>query len=128
MDKGNKQLGLHLSVQRPSAEDARSVPESRDSQGNVIYPEFDADRDHVHFEMVPMGGESLLWLTLRKGIDPRLAGESLRKLAGLIERHGTSLLNLGEGDEGSFSSEGAVVNGPLQLHYDENGDLIFPPQ
>src|SRR5688572_10327922 len=106
MTTGNEQLGLHLSVQRPSAEDARSIPESRDGQGNVIYPEFDADRDHVHFEMVPMGGESLLWLTLRKGIDPQLAAYSLRKLAGLIDRHGTSLLKMAEGKEGSFSSEG----------------------
>jgi hypothetical protein len=123
--KDNEQLGLHLSVQRPSVDEADSVPKSRDDQGNVIYPELDADRDHVHFEMVPMGGESLLWLTLRKGTDPQLAAYSLRKLAGLLERHG-SLLNMAEGAEGSFSSEGAVVNGPLRLSYDQNGDLILP--
>jgi hypothetical protein len=126
MTKGNENLGLHLSVQRPSAEHASRIPESRDGQGNVIYPELDADRDHVHFEMVPMGGDSLLWLTLRKGIAPQLASDSLRKLAGLIHRHGTTIKNMAEGMEGSFSSEGALVKGPLKLKYDENGDLILP--
>ena len=122
----NERLGLHLSVQRPSAENASRIPESRDDQGNVIYPELDADRDHVHFEMVPMRGESLLWLTMRKGIDPKLASDSLRKIAGLIERHGMKILNMQEGKEGSFSAQGALIDGPLKLGYDENGDLAFP--
>jgi hypothetical protein len=122
----NEQLGLHLSVQRPSSEDASRIPPSRDNQGKVIYPELDADRDHVHFEMLPMAGESLLWLTMRKGIDPKLASDSLRKIAALIDRHGTKILNMQEGKEGSFSSQGALVEGPLKLDYDENGDLVFP--
>lgn len=128
MTNEQEQLGLHLSIQHPSDEDAGRIPASRDTQGTVIYPELDADRDHVHFEMVPMGGDSLLWLTLRRGIDPKLASHSLRKIANLIDLHGLNILNLAEGREGSFSSQGALVHGPLKLGYDQNGDLVLPPK
>jgi hypothetical protein len=128
MTREQEPLGLHLSIQHPSDEDARRIPVSRDEQGNVIYPELDADRDHVHFEMVPMSGESLLWLTLRRGIEPKLASHSLRKIANLIDRHGLNILNLAQGKEGSFSSQGALIQGPLKLRYDHNGDLVFPPR
>jgi hypothetical protein len=94
--------------------------------GRTIYPELDADGDHVHFEMVPMGGDSLLWLTIRRGTTPELAASSLRKIANLIDRHGLELLHLIEGDEGSFGSKGDVISGPLRLDYDANGDLIIP--
>lgn len=120
-------LGLELSLQHPAAHDLVNIPPSRDEGGNVVYPEVDADGDHVHFEMVPMAGDSLLWLTIRRGTAPELASQSLRKLADLIEQHGMHLLNLLEGREGSFSSEGHVISGPLRLAYDEHGDIIFPP-
>jgi hypothetical protein len=120
-------LGLELHLQRPSAEQVRQIPKSRDEEGRVLYPEVDADGDHVHFEMVPMGGDSLLWLTIRRGLTPGLAATSLRKIADLIDRHGEGLLKLLEGSEGSFCAEGEVVSGPLRLDYDENGDLVIPP-
>jgi hypothetical protein len=119
-------LGLELHLQRPSAEQVRQIPTSRDEDGRVLYPEVDADGDHVHFEMVPMGGDSLLWLTIRRGLTPGLAANSLRKIADLIDRHGEALLKLLEGSEGSFGAEGDVVTGPLRLEYDVNGDLIIP--
>jgi hypothetical protein len=122
----NESLGLEFCMQRPNAESVDQLPASRDTEGRVLYPELDADGDHVHFEMVPMGGDSLLWLTIRRGISPQLAASSLRKIAGLIERHGSSLLQLVEGSEGSINSEGDVVSGPLRLDYDANGDLIIP--
>jgi hypothetical protein len=121
-------LGLELFLQQPEPHDLARVPASRDAEGKVIYPEVDADGDHVHFEMVPMGGDSLLWLTIRRGTTPELASASLRKIANLIERHGMQLLNFVEGKEGSFTSEGDLVSGPLRLEYDENGDLVFPQQ
>jgi hypothetical protein len=57
-----QKLGLELYLQRPEREEAERIPVERDDVGRTIYPELDADGDHVHFEMVPMGGDSLLWL------------------------------------------------------------------
>jgi hypothetical protein len=119
-------LGLELFLQRPAAEDAERIPATRDDAGRPLYPELDADGDHVHFEMVPMGGDSILWLTLRRGITPELAATSLRKIADLIERHGSEVLRLPEGGEGSIGRQGELISGPLRLDYDENGDLIIP--
>jgi hypothetical protein len=121
-----EKLGLELHLQRPEAKFVENVPAVRDPAGQVVFPEFDADGDHVHFEMVPMGGDSLLWLTIRRGITPKLASTSLRKIADLIDRHGQEVLNLFEGTEGSFDAEGELISGPLRLSYDENGDLVFP--
>jgi hypothetical protein len=73
-----------------------------------------------------MGGDSLLWLTIRRGITPQIAAASLRKIANLLDRHGLEVLNLTEGSEGSVSAAGDVISGPLRLDYDENGDLIIP--
>ena len=87
-----EKLGLELFLQRPAAEEAQRIPITRDDAGRPLYPELDSDGDHVHFEMVPMGGDSILWLTLRRGITPSLAATSLRKIADLIERHGLEVL------------------------------------
>lgn len=119
-------LGLEFTLQRPDQQDVDRIPASRDEAGKVLYPEVDADGDHVHFEMVPMGGDSLLWLTVRRGVTPQLAASSLRKIADLIDRHGEKLLILLEGHKGSIDSAGDVVSGPLRLSYDEHGDLIIP--
>jgi len=124
--KKNERLGLELFVQRPDAEDAKRIPVTPYGTACPIYPELDADGDHVHFEMVPMGGDSLLWLTIRRGISPQIAAASLRKIANLLDRHGLDVLNLTEGSEGSVSAAGDVISGPLRLDYDENGDLIIP--
>ena len=124
--KKNERLGLELIVQRPDAEDAKRIPVTRDDVAHPIYPELDSDGDHVHFEMVPMGGDSLLWLTIRRGTSPQIAAASLRKIANLLDRHGPEVLNLTEGSEGSVSAAGDVIPGPLRLDYDENGDLIIP--
>jgi hypothetical protein len=121
-----EELGLEIYLQRPRQKDAERIPETRDPEGRVIYPELDADGDHVHFEMVPMGGDSLLWLTLRRGIPPELAASSLRKIADLLDRHGGELLNQVRGYEGSMDTAGDVVSGPLRLDYDEHGDLVIP--
>jgi hypothetical protein len=122
----SQNLGLEFHLERPEHEEAQRIPVARDEAGRTVYPELDADGDHVHFEMVPMGGDSLLWLTIRRGITSELAASSLRKIADLIERHGLELLNLKEGDEGSIAATGEVISGPLRLDYDENGDLIIP--
>jgi hypothetical protein len=127
-NRQTEKLGLELFLQHPESRDLSRGPASSDVEGKVLYPELDADGDHVHFEMVPMDGDSLLWLTIRRGTTPELASASLRKIANLIERHGMQLLDLGEGKEGSFSSKGELVSGPLRLEYDKNGDLVFPPQ
>ncbi len=127
-ERDRSKLGLEFSLQRPQQHEIDRIPDSRDQHGNVIYPEIDADGDHVHFEMVPMGGDAILWLTVRRGITPELASTSLRKLANLIDRHGQVILNLLEGNEGSFDDSGELVHGPLKLEYDQHGDLIFPDQ
>jgi hypothetical protein len=120
------QLGLELFLQRPDSADAKRIPTGRGGEGEQVFPELDGDGDHVHFEMVPMSGDSLLWLTIRRGTSPELAASSLRKIADLIERHGALILTMLQGGEGSFSSNGEMVSGPLRLDYDENGDLIIP--
>jgi hypothetical protein len=76
--------------------------------------------------MVPMSGDSLLWLTIRRGTSPELAASSLRKIADLIDLHGARVLTMLQGGEGSFSSTSEMISGPLRLDYDENGDLIIP--
>jgi hypothetical protein len=122
----SKGLGLELFLQRPEHDDAARIPVAHDEAGRSVYPELDADGDHVHFEMVPMDGDSLLWLTIRRGTTPQLAASSLRKIANLIDRHGPELLNLAEGNEGSVGSKGDLISGPLRLDYNDNGDLIIP--
>jgi hypothetical protein len=123
-----RELGLELVLQHPTAEDADKIPTTRGDDNSVVYPELDADGDHVHFEMVPMEGRSLLWITIRRETSPAVAAQSLRKIADLIDRNGDKLLSRLRGDVGSFSSEGNVVDGPLRLGYDENGDMIIPEQ
>ncbi len=78
-----------------------------------LFPDLDADQDHVHFEMTPPDGDSLLWLTLRRGIYPQRAAASLRKLADFIEREGTGLFDLVEGREA-----------PMRLAYNQDGDIV----
>ncbi len=124
--RDGEKLGLELFLQRPTEQDATRIPVKRDDEGRVLYPELDADGDHVHFEMVPMGGDSLLWLTMRRGMSAELAAASLRKIADLLDRHGAQLLNEPQGYEGSLDAEGGVVSGPLRLEYDEHGDLVIP--
>ena len=119
-------LGLGLFLQRHDPDAIGRIPTTRDISGAQLYPEVDADGDHVHFEMLPMGGDSLLGLTIRRETSPELAASSLRKIADLIERHGNKVLNLLEGHVGSFNAQGGVVPGPLRLSYDENGDLVVP--
>jgi len=121
-----RDLGLELVLQHPTTEDADRIPTTRGDDNTILYPELDADGDHVHFEMVPMEGTSLLWITIRRETSPKLAAQSLRKIADLIDRNGDELLSRLQGDAGSFSSEGNVVDGPLRLGYDENGDMIIP--
>jgi hypothetical protein len=119
-------LGLELVLQHPNPAEAEQIPRSRGEHGEVLYPEMDADGDHVHFEMVPMDGDSLLWLTIRRETTAQVAAAALRKIADLLDHHGQKVLNLLEGASGSFSSDGHVVDGPLRLGYDENGDLVIP--
>ncbi|BBO33377.1 hypothetical protein PLANPX_2989 [Lacipirellula parvula] len=73
-----------------------------------------------------MGGDSMLWLTIRRGTSPKQAVSALRKIADLIERHGDRILRLLQGGQGSFSASGEVISGALRLEYDTNGDLIIP--
>jgi hypothetical protein len=119
-------FGLELVLQHPDPTDVERIPRSRGEHGEILYPEMDADGAHVHFEMVPMEGDSLLWLTVRRETTAHVAATSLRKIADLLDRHGQKVLNLVEGASGSFSSDGDVVDGPLRLGYDENGDLVIP--
>lgn len=119
-------LGLEVFLQRPDRVDADRIPTERGDRGQQLYPELDADGDHVHFEMVPMSGDSLLWLTIRRGTEPSLAASSLRKIADLIDRHGDQVLTLLQGGEGSFTTTGELISGPLRLEYDDHGDLIIP--
>jgi hypothetical protein len=119
-------LVLELFLQRLESDDEKRIPTTRSAEGATLYPELDADGDHVHFEMVPMQGDSLLWLTIRRGTSPKLAAGSLRKIADLIERHGDRVLTLSQGGEGSFSATGDMISGPLRLEYDDHGDLVIP--
>jgi hypothetical protein len=92
-------------------------PSESDQVATRLYPDLDADGDYVHFEMTPMQGDSLLWLTLRRGITPQRAALSLRKIADLIDREGLGLLEVLEGrDE------------PVRLSYNEAGDIIIEEQ
>lgn len=121
-----EELGLGLMLHHPTDEEAARLSAIRDEDDTVLYPELDADGDHVHFEIVPMKGRSRLWITIHRETAPALAAQSLRKIADLIERRGKELFNYCQGDNGSFSSDGLPVDGPKRLAYDENGDLVIP--
>ena len=126
-DSHQQQIGLELILQHPDSTDLERIPKSKGAEGEIIYPEMDADGDHIHFEMVPMRGESLLWLTIRRSTTPETASTALRKIANLIDRHGDKVFALLRGDRGSFRHNGEIQEGPLNLKYDKNGDLIIPP-
>jgi hypothetical protein len=107
-----KRRDLKVTLCAPNASDiGRDADEEQ--QRRRLYPDLDADDEYVHFEMSPMRGDSLLWLTLRRGITPERASLSLRKIADLIDRHGLGLLKVLEGrDE------------PLRLGYNDDGDIV----
>ena len=85
----------------------------RKSEKSRLYPDLDSDGDYVHFEMTPSDGDSLLWLTLCRGITPERAAMSLRKIADLIDREGLGLLKVLEGKDE-----------PVRLSYNEAGDIV----
>jgi hypothetical protein len=92
-------------------------PAELDQSASRLYPDLDSDGEYVHFEMTPIEGDSLLWLTLRRGITPQRAAMSLRKIADLIDREGLGLLNVLEGrDE------------PIRLSYNKAGDIVVEEQ
>ncbi len=92
-------------------------PAELEQSATRLYPDLDSDGDNVHFEMTPTQGDSLLWLTLRRGITPQRASLSLRQIADLIDREGLGLLNVLEGrDE------------PVRLSYDKAGNIVVDEQ
>ena len=109
-NKANRDL--QISLHEIQATDASEIREGQQPSGR-LYPDLDADDEYVHFEMSPMRGDSLLWLTLRRGITPERASLSLRKIADLIDRNGLGLVKAIEGR-----------NEPLRLGYNEDGDII----
>src|SRR6516162_11105992 len=62
----------------------------------------DDDGHHISYEMGPMRGDALCWLTLRRGLSTDTAADLLRKLADRLERHGHRLLSMPLGGEGWF--------------------------
>jgi hypothetical protein len=119
-------FGLELRLDHPDLADAEQITRLQDERGETVYPEIDADGDYIHFEMVPMKGDSLLWLTVRRETAPRVAAAALRKIADLLDSHGHKVLNLVEGDIGSFGADGHPINAPSKLDYDAEGNLIPP--
>src|SRR3954462_15529319 len=81
------------------SQDGSENPPNQVENTSRLYPDLDADGDYVHFEMTPIKGDSLLWLTLRRGITPQRAAISLRKTADLIDRQEIGLLEVLEGRE-----------------------------
>ena len=67
-------INLHDKI---SLENGQNVT-SRGANTSCLNPDLDADGDYVHFEMTPEEGDSLLWLTLRRGITPQRAAMSLQ--------------------------------------------------
>jgi hypothetical protein len=119
--KKPKDLGLALMVVHESSYDSLS---DRIREG--LAPEIDSDGHRTTYEMVPMPGDHLLGIAIRRGVSPRTAAELLRKLADRLERFGGELLNMPRGGEGSFNARGEPEASPMQLPRGENGDLIVP--
>jgi hypothetical protein len=106
-----------ITLRDGSSSEQRANSAELDPNAARLYPDIDTDGEYVHFEMTPTQGDSLLWLTLRRGITPQRAAMSLRKIADLIDREGLGLLGVLEGrDE------------PLRLSYDEAGDIVVDEQ
>lgn len=67
----SSQVGLELFLQRPDGAAVDRLPTERDSEGNALYPEVDSDGDHVHFEMIPMKGETYRITPSQSGLPAR---------------------------------------------------------
>src|SRR5262249_143081 len=66
---------------------------------------------------------------LPNGLDARAAAATLRRLAGLVGRHGADLLNLPNGPLGHFDAEGNPQRSFMSADwsdYDEDGRPKFP--
>jgi hypothetical protein len=55
MSEQREHLGLEVQQQRPTEQEAKRIPATREAVGRAIYPGLDANGAHVHFEMAPMG-------------------------------------------------------------------------
>jgi len=97
-------LGLDLCVRHLASEGPERFRSG--CLGERGGPEVDADGHEVCFEMAPLPGDALAWVTLRRGLSPGAAAALLCKLAALLERHGGRLLNLPRGGEGAFDEKG----------------------
>jgi hypothetical protein len=58
-------LAWNFSCSGRSASRRNAFLLGNDEAGHAIYPELDADGDHVHFEMVPMGGDSTMGMVIK---------------------------------------------------------------
>ena len=110
-NESKKNVVISLDDMKPLEAGAKRVIKAENT--SRLYPDLDADGEYVHFEMTPMSGDSLLWLTLRRGITPQRAALSLRKIADLIDRQGVGLLQVLEGSDE-----------PVRLTYNDAGDMI----
>jgi hypothetical protein len=122
--KKPKDLGLYLSVFHPTSMgfgDGKAAPED-------YFQPRDDDGQYIDLTMVPMKGEELVTLFIRRGISADTAASILRKLAQRIEKN-CSLLVRGRGFDGWFDENGTVVESSLSLEgdYDPSGnDLTIP--
>jgi hypothetical protein len=119
-------LGLEIVVRHPESEREHLLRSDRPNYEqlfNLLYTP-NQEGHCISYEMMPMPGEALTCVTIRRGMAPEFASALLRNLADLIDRHGRRLLNMPRGGEGQFTAEGAMMDDPNQLPRDEYGNLI----
>jgi hypothetical protein len=96
---------VEIRVYHPQSEDPPTIPDKMPDYEKVFEELFlpDEDGHSITFQVVkgPMG--SLAEVHMQPGISPQTAAALLRKLAGLLERHGQTVLNLSIGEEGRFA-------------------------
>ena len=111
-DNAAHDLGAECTLLPPSGEHATvATPIERSV---TLRPRLEADDNSIHFEMTHPSGDSMMWLTFRRGITPQRAVASLREIADLIERHGAELAH-------KLQSQEAAV----RLDYDKDGNIII---
>jgi hypothetical protein len=120
-------LGLEIIVRHPESERLqllRCGTPNYEVLFNLLYTP-NKEGHCISYEMMPMPGEALACLTIRRGMAPEFTSALLRNLADLIDQHGRRLLNMPRGGEGQFTAEGAMMDDPNQLPRDAYGDLII---
>lgn len=116
-----RDLGLDICVCHPQSE----VGELRHKE-ETYGDQCDADGHYMSVGMVPMRGQYLVELMIRRGMSATSAASILRKIADRIELNGDPLLNLIGSTSGQFMPDGRFKDDGLGNDDSDTPELLDP--